>query len=83
MGIQYVPVTGFNEDVVAGQLTEVGGPICGESPGVLDHYGEVSNDVNGIPLRPSIFGLDDDPIRSREDGPPQPMQSCNGTPKSR
>jgi hypothetical protein len=69
MGINYVPVAGFNKDVVARQLPEVRSPFCSESSGVLDQYGEVSGDVDGIPLRPSIFGLDDNPIRGREDGP--------------
>jgi hypothetical protein len=68
MGINYVPVAGFNNDVVSRQWTEVHNPFCIERSGVLEEYGEVSDDVNGISLRPSIFGLDDDPIRSREDG---------------
>jgi hypothetical protein len=35
---------------------------------MLKKYGEVSGEVNGIPLGPAVLGLDYDPCCRREDG---------------
>src|SRR5512139_254221 len=68
MSIECVPVVAFDHNVVAGQLPEVCSLFGVESPGILEKYGYVSSQVDGIPLRPSIFNPDDDSSRSREDG---------------
>jgi hypothetical protein len=67
MGIDYIPVAGLDDNVVAGQRLEVCGLAGVESPGMLDKYGEVPGEVDGIPFRPAVLRLDYDPGRRRED----------------
>ena len=68
MGVERVPVAGLDDDVVAGQRSEVRSPLDVESQGMLEKDGKVSGEVDGIPLGPAVLGLDDGPGCSREDG---------------
>ncbi len=68
MGIDGVPVTGLNDDVVAGKRPEVHSPFDIERAGMFETYSQVSDNVDGIPLGPAVLGLDNDPGRRREDG---------------
>ena len=61
VGKESVPIAGFEDDVVASQGTEVHRPFDVEGEGMLQENGEVSNEMNGIPLGPSVFGLDNGP----------------------
>jgi hypothetical protein len=68
MGIDCIPVAGLNNDVIARHRSEVCSPFCLESLGVLEKYGEVPGEVDGIPLRPAVLSTNYNSGRRREDG---------------
>lgn len=70
MGIDGVPVVGFDDDEVARHRSQVYRLIGIDRPGILEKDGVVLEEVDGIPLRPTILSTNYNPVRSRENGPP-------------
>ena len=68
MGNQGIPIAGLDDDVVAGQRAEVLCPIDIEGESMLESDGEVSSEVDRIPLGPAVLGLHHGPSHRGEDG---------------
>lgn len=58
MAEEGIPIGRLNDDVIANQWPEVRSPLEFESQGVLEKYGKISCEVDGISLRPAVLGMD-------------------------
>ena len=69
MGIDCIPLTSLDDDVIASQLLKGIFLLRVERPGILQKDGEISAGVDRIPLWPAVFCLDYDPRAGRKDRP--------------